>query len=101
MNDKLKGKKVAILATDGFEQSELLQPKRMLEEAGAITTVVSPNGGQIKGWNEKNWGDSVLVDKPLDQCRADDFGSQLTSTRWLAPGTTASRESGIELTADG
>lgn len=73
----LSGKKVAVLATDGFEQSELLEPKRMLEEAGAQTTVVSIKPGSIKGWNEDDWGQSVPVDKTLDQCSASDFDALL------------------------
>jgi putative intracellular protease/amidase len=55
----LKGVKVAILATDGFEQSELLEPRRALDEAGAKTEVVSLKTGNIKGWNHKEWGESV------------------------------------------
>ncbi len=54
MEKKLKGLKVAILATDGFEQSELFEPKKALEEACAETTVVSLKSGEIKGWNEKD-----------------------------------------------
>lgn len=73
MNDSNSIKSVAILATDGFEQSELLEPRRALEEAGFRTTVVSLQSGEIKGWNEKNWGQSVRVDKTLDEVSAEDF----------------------------
>lgn len=73
MADRIDGKRVAILATNGFEQAELLEPKRALEDAGATTTVVSLEGGEIKGWNQKNWGESVPVDKTVDECSADDF----------------------------
>ncbi|MGV3617049.1 MAG: type 1 glutamine amidotransferase domain-containing protein [Fimbriimonas sp.] len=73
MAERLQGKRVAILATDGFEQSELLEPRKILDEAGATTTVVSPKAGEIKGWNEENWGQSVAVDRTLDGCSADDF----------------------------
>jgi protease I len=65
MPKTLKGKTVAILATDGFEQSELMQPKLALEEAGAKTQVVSPADKKIKGWNHKDWGEEVPVDVPL------------------------------------
>lgn len=51
MAPELKGKKVAILATDGFEQSELIEPRRTLDDAGAETEVVSPAEGKIRGWN--------------------------------------------------
>ncbi len=73
MAENLHGKKIAILATDGFEQVELTEPKKALEEAGATTEIVSPKGGAIKGWKTKEWGDSVKVDKTLDQAQAQDY----------------------------
>ena len=73
MASNLKGKKIAILATDGFEQSELMQPRQALEEAGAHTEIVSPNSGKIRGWDHKDWGESVKVDKTLDDVNADEY----------------------------
>src|SRR5580698_3897345 len=73
MSQKLKGKKVAILATDGFEQVELTEPKKALEEAGATTQVISPRSGSIKGWKFTDWGETVKVDKPLDQAKVADY----------------------------
>ncbi len=73
MGNKLEGKKVAILATDGFEQSELFEPKKALEEAGATVSVVSLKSGEIKGWDEKDWGDTIKVDMTLDEANAEDF----------------------------
>ena len=73
MEQTLKGKMVAILATDGFEQAELLEPRKALEEAGAKTKLISPQRGKIKGWNEKNWGEEVAVDLPLDKASPEDF----------------------------
>lgn len=71
---KLQGRKVAMLATDGFEQSELMEPKRLLEEAGAQVTVIAPEGKQqIKGWDKKDWGQSVPVDQSLDKAQPDGF----------------------------
>lgn len=71
---KLKGRHVALLATDGFEQSELMEPKRLLEEAGAQVTVIAPDGKQqITGWNKKDWGEKVAVDQSLDQVEAESF----------------------------
>lgn len=70
---QLDGKKIAILATDGFEQSELFEPKKALEEAGAQTQVVSLQSGSIKGWNEKQWGDEVSVDTTVENASASDF----------------------------
>jgi protease I len=66
MEKSLKGKKVAILATDGFEQSELTEPLKALEEAGATAHIVSPKAGVIKGWKHTEWGDSFAVDATLD-----------------------------------
>ena len=60
-------KHVLILATNGFEQSELMKPKANLEKAGIETTVVSLESGEIKGWDTDDWGDSVKVDKTLDE----------------------------------
>lgn len=65
--------KVAILATHGFEQSELQVPLQKLREAGAKVEVVSPEQGQIRGWNHKDWGDSVQVDRALDDARPEDY----------------------------
>jgi len=73
MEQRLDGKKIAILATDGFEQSELIEPKKALEQAGAQTFVVSPKSGEIKGWNHSDWGEKVAVDLSLDNAKPDDF----------------------------
>jgi protease I len=69
----LKGKRVAILATDGVEQVELTAPRKALEDAGATTVLVSPNEGKIKGWHHDHWGDELDVDLPLDRASAGDF----------------------------
>jgi protease I len=72
-NTKLDGVRVAILATDGFEQSELFEPKKALEEAGATVQIVSLEAGEIKGWNHTNWGETIDVDLTVDEANADDF----------------------------
>ncbi len=77
MTSNLNGKKVAILATDGFEQAELLEPRKALDQAGAKTVVVSPKSGEIRGWSKKEWGSSVKVDQTLDQANAHDFDALL------------------------
>ncbi len=69
----LNGKKIAILSTHGFEQSELMEPRRQLAEAGATVHVISPESGEIRGWDEKNWGNSVPVDCPLDDAKVEDY----------------------------
>lgn len=60
-------KRIMILATNGFEQSELMKPKANLEDAGFETTIVSLEKGEIKGWDQKDWGDSVAVEKTVDE----------------------------------
>lgn len=76
-NQEIRGIKVAILATDGFEQVELTEPRKALDEAGAETRVVSPKDGKIRGWKFTEWGDEVKVDVPLKQARAADFDALL------------------------
>ena len=70
---KLDGKRVAILATDGYEQSELLQPLQALKDAGATVHIVSLKMGQIKGWDEENWGETVNVDRTVDEANAAEY----------------------------
>lgn len=65
MADKLRNKRVAILATDGVEQVELLEPRKALEAEGAKTEVISPKDGKIKGWNHTDWGTEIPVDLNL------------------------------------
>lgn len=75
MASNLSGKKIAILATDGFEQSELLKPRQALDQAGATTEVISPKTGEIKGWNHAEWGESVRVDKAVGQANPADYAA--------------------------
>lgn len=77
MEQKLKGIKVAILVADGFEQSEMTEPRKALDQAGAKTTLVSPVKGKVKGWKAKNWGDEFPVDKELNQAKAEEFDALL------------------------
>jgi len=65
--------KIAILATDGFEKSELFEPRKQLKDAGADVTIVSLQSGSIKSWDKKDWGESIAVDLTLDDARESDF----------------------------
>ena len=76
-NSNLQGVKVAILVTDGFEQVELTEPKRALDEAGAETRIVSPQDDQVRGWNFADWGEKLSVDVKLDQAKPEDFDALL------------------------
>ena len=77
MADNLQGKRVAVLATEGFEQAELLQPRTALDQAGARTEVVSPKDGKIRGWNMTEWGQEVEVDVPLSSAKPDQYDALL------------------------
>src|SRR3954469_20673882 len=73
----LNGLKVAILVTDGFEQVEMVEPRKALDEAGANTSIVSPKTGQVRGWNFTDWGAEFPVDIALDTARPQDFDALL------------------------
>jgi protease I len=76
-NKSLTGKRVAILVADGFEQVEMTEPRRALEEAGARTSLVSPAQGRVQGWNHFDKGDPFPVDVTLDGASAADFDALL------------------------
>jgi protease I len=75
--NELRNKRVAALVDNGFEQSELVEPKKALEAAGATVDIVSPQSGKVKGWAMKDWGDEVGVDRELDGANAADYDALL------------------------
>jgi protease I len=77
MNTDLDGKKVAILVTDGFERSELEEPRAALKEANAATYVVSPKNDAVKAWDKVQFGDTIKVDVPLQYAHSDDYDALL------------------------
>jgi protease I len=81
----LKGKKIAILATDGFEQAELVEPRKALDAAGATTVVVAPKSGAIRGWKVKEWGDTVRVDQTLEDARSNEFDALVLPGGVMSP----------------
>lgn len=83
----IKFARIAILATNGFEQSELLQPKQALEAVGATVHIVSPEEGSIKGWKDGNWGDSVTVDVLLKGARPEDYDALVLPGGQMNPDT--------------
>ena len=85
MAGRLTGMTIAILATDGFEQSELLKPREALNQSGADTVVVAPKDGEIRGWNKTDWGEAVAVDQTLAEAHADRFDALLLPGGVLSP----------------
>ncbi|MFV0571032.1 MAG: type 1 glutamine amidotransferase domain-containing protein [Xanthomarina gelatinilytica] len=71
--ENLNRKTVAILATNGFEESELREPKKALEEAGADVRIVSLEAGEIKAWADGNWSNTYKVDKTIDEVSQKDY----------------------------
>jgi protease I len=96
MKENLKGLKVAILVADGFEQVEMTEPKKALDEAGAETSIISPVKGKVKGWKSKNWGDEFPVDKELKQAKADEFDALLLPGGVLNPDTLRMNSEAID-----
>jgi protease I len=96
MGQNLNGVKVAILATDGFEESELLEPRRALDEAGATTEVISLKTGRIKGWNHKEWGKEVAVDKALESADAKNYDALLLPGGVMNPDTLRMDRQAVE-----
>jgi len=93
-------KRVLILATNGFEQSELMGPKKALEDAGIETVVASIEPGSIKGWKDKNWGDSVKVDLTLDAVSAEDYDALLLPGGQMNPDILRMNDDAIDLIND-
>ena len=77
MPQDLKDLKVAILVADGFEQQEMTEPRKALDDAGADTVIVSPNQGEVQGWNRYDHADKFPVDLPLERANARDFDALL------------------------
>ena len=92
----LDGKRVAIVVADGFEQVEMTEPRKALEQAGAKTVVVSPAKGQVKGWNHTEWGDQFPVDVAIEQARADEYDALLLPGGVMNPDKLRRNESVLQ-----
>lgn len=73
MNRRLNNTSIAVLATTGFEQVELTEPVKALREEGATVHIISPEEGQIKAWDQDQWGTHIKVDVPVSKARAEDY----------------------------
>ncbi len=92
--------RIMILATNGFEQSELMEPKAKLEQAGYETVVVSPEDGTITGWDQKDWGKSVKVDLTLAEAEAGEFDALLMPGGQINPDILRMEEKAVQLVRD-
>lgn len=77
MANELHNKRVAALVENGFEQSELVEPKKALEQAGAKVDIVSPHSDKVKAWQHTNWGLELTVDRQLDEARPEEYDALL------------------------
>jgi protease I len=94
--DELRNKRVAALVEHGFEQSELLEPKKALEAAGAKVDIVSPQSGKVKGWNHTDWGQEVPVGRALDQAHADEYDALLLPGGVMNPDKLRANQKAVE-----
>jgi protease I len=95
MAEELRGKRVAALVDNGFEQVELIEPKKALEADGAKVDIVSPQPAKVKGWKHTNWGDEIPVDRPLDAARPDDYDALLLPGGQMNPDNLRINEAAI------
>lgn len=93
----ISGRKVLILATNGFEQSELEVPRDRLMSAGATVEIASPESGSIKGWQKKDWGPAVTVDLALADARAADYDAIVLPGGQMNPDTLRASQKALDL----
>jgi len=98
MAQRLDGKKVAILVTDGFEQVEMTKPREALDEAGAETKIVSLKPGKIQGMHHADKGDKFDVDLTLDEARPEEFDALLIPGGLMNPDALRSNDDALEFT---
>lgn len=96
----IEGKRIAILAADGFEQSELLVPKQRLEEAGAKVDIVSLKTGEIWGWQDGDWGEAVAVDRTIDAVKTDEYDALVIPGGVINPDLLRADEDAVALVRD-
>jgi len=96
MNPSLQGIKVAILVADGFEQSEMTEPKKALEALGAYVVIISPSQGKVRGWQHRSWGDAFDVNQHVHQANAREFDALLLPGGVMNPDTLRMDSKSIE-----
>lgn len=96
----LKGRKIAILATNGFEESELIEPKKALEESGAEIHIISPEKGRIRGWNHGNWSKDIGVHKTTREADPQDYDVLFIPGGVINPDKLRRDENSVEFVRD-
>ena len=94
--DLLQDKKIAVLATDGFEHSELFQPHKALKDKGAMVEIVSLKKGKIKSWKNGDWDEEMEVDKTLEQVSGDDYDALVLPGGVINPDLLRKEKKAIE-----
>ena len=95
MAGELEGKKVAVLVANGFEQVEMTDPRKALDDAGAETDLISPEKAQVKGWQHTKWGDEFPVDVPLDDADPSNYDALLLPGGVMNPDKLRMNESAV------
>jgi protease I len=95
-NENLRGLKVAILIEDGFEEAEMVEPRKALDDVGAETHIVSPRDEVVRSWVFGEWGEKFPVDTPLDEARVDDYDALLLPGGVINPDKLRMRPKAVE-----
>ncbi len=97
---KISDAKILVLATNGFEQSELEVPLEQLKAKGATVHVATPDGEAIMGWDDKNWGREVKADLPLSEARTEDYDALVLPGGQINPDLLRVNEAAVSLVRD-
>src|SRR5688572_18558207 len=100
MKHTVQGRKVAILVTDGFEQEELESPRQALNDAGALTEIVSLKPGKVRGWKHTEWGDQFEVDRVLAKADPHEFDALLLPGGVISPDKLRVNNEAVEFVRD-
>lgn len=100
MPAKLADKRIAVLATDGFEESEFTKPIERLKQEGAQVDVVSLKTGEIKAWAGKDWGDKYKVDTTVEEAEVEDYDALVLPGGVMNPDTLRTDEGAVKFVTD-
>jgi protease I len=95
MTDQLRGKRIAAIVDQGFEEVELTEPRKALEAEGATVDVISPRSGSVKGWNHTAWGGEIKVDRTLAEATPDEYDGLLLPGGVMNPDKLRTNEDAV------